>query len=361
MKVIQFIYSLGSGGAERLVVELSNRIAAKNNDKIVVMTLCDSKEPTNVHYIQDLSPEVEFVNLHCKRGLSFMSFWRVFFALKKEKADILHIHCGLLLFYAPLFILPRFRCIHTLHSLAPKCLQFNWCKPINKWLYKHRVQPICISRECMISYVNLYGLDNAICVLNGREPLHPSQHMPTDLKYLLKEIEPVVIHVAHISPAKNHARLFRTFERLYNENFKFQLIVIGKGFDIMWPQFSKHPCIHFLGEKKNVEDYLSFSDFIVLSSDYEGLPISLLEAMSLGVVPISTPAGGVVDVVKDGQNGYVSDKIDDESFYLKVKQALMEKGKISPQVIIKDFEEHYTMERCSNDYYNIYMRILHIN
>ena len=46
---------------------------------------------------------------------------------------------------------------------------------------------------------------------------------------------------------------------------------------------------------------MSLADYFVLSSDFEGLPLTLIEAMSMGITPICTPAGGVVDVIKDGK------------------------------------------------------------
>lgn len=66
-----------------------------------------------------------------------------------------------------------------------------------------------------------------------------------------------------------------------------------------------------------------------MSSKMEGLPISLLEAMSLGVIPVSTPAGGVCDVIRNGENGYISSSHTPEDFYRIVKDAIANIGNVS--------------------------------
>jgi glycosyltransferase involved in cell wall biosynthesis len=100
------------------------------------------------------------------------------------------------------------------------------------------------------------------------------------------------------------------------------------------------------------------ADFFVLSSDYEGLPMTMLEAMSMGVVPISTPAGGVVDVVEDDVTGYLTDSFDDEEFYRRVRQAISEKGRIPRERIRKHYEQHFSMETCAAKYYEAYKTAL---
>ena len=102
---------------------------------------------------------------------------------------------------------------------------------------------------------------------------------------------------------------------------------------------------------------MAMSDFFVLSSDAEGLPITLLEAMSMGVIPICTPVGGIVDVVKDGYNGFLSHHVDDESFYESVRRALINRKKIDRKTLIDEFKEKYSMEMCSKKYYKLYETI----
>lgn len=59
------------------------------------------------------------------------------------------------------------------------------------------------------------------------------------------------------------------------------------------------------GLQKDVRPYLSCMDIFMVASDFEGLPVALLEAMAMEVVPVVTEVGGMPEVVKGGTNGFV--------------------------------------------------------
>jgi glycosyltransferase involved in cell wall biosynthesis len=115
--------------------------------------------------------------------------------------------------------------------------------------------------------------------------------------------------------------------------------------------------IHFLGEKSNVGDYLYCSDALCISSLYEGLPLVCLEAMSLGKPILSTPAGGVPDVVIDSINGYISKDFTPNSYGEILHKFLLSPVRNSAH-IIEEFNEKYSMTICKNNYYNLYLKVL---
>lgn len=359
MKILLLSYSLSSGGAERFVVDLSNRLAENSQDEVVLLTTDDEDNPKNIHYLGDVSPKVRFINLHCKSGMAFNSFWRVLKTIKKEKPDIVHAHCNLLQLFLPALFVHHVKYVHTLHNLANECLQRQWMKTLYHWFYNHNIQAVTISKVCQRSYVELYGERNAICITNGREPMVPTGNIPADMTFLAESDVPVFVHVARCATQKNQPRLFKAFDRLQAEGVKFQLVVLGSGYEKEWmPKYLNNPQIHIVGERKNVADYMALADYFVLSSDFEGLPLTLLEAMSLGVIPVSTPAGGVVDVIENGHNGYVSSSIDDDEFYQVVKEALTGQKMISKDAIKQDYETHYSMKVCAQKYYGVYRKLL---
>ena len=70
MKIIEIIYSLSSGGAERFVVDLSNEFVAKGND-VLLCTLLDDKKNNRAFYKFELNQKIEYVNLgYEKLGIS---------------------------------------------------------------------------------------------------------------------------------------------------------------------------------------------------------------------------------------------------------------------------------------------------
>lgn len=352
MKILQISYSLASGGAERFVVDLCNRLSLRDDDEVVLATICDENNPSNIHYLSDISHNVRFINLHCSSGLSIKSIWRLFKVIIKEKPDIVHAHCNLVMLYVPAFLYKKATYVHTLHNLAEKCLVNIKLKLVNKYLYKKVVKPVTISNICHISFSKLYGINTDVLITNGREPIKPILDGVSDL--VLNSNWPVFIHVARCSPQKNQKRLFYAFDKLYNEGVKFELICIGSNYDIYKKIYFNHPQIHILGERSNIPDYMVLADYFVLSSDYEGLPLSLLEAMSMGITPICTPAGGIVDVIEDGKNGYITKGFTEIEYYEKIKSVIMTDNKISSTLIKQDFDNKYSMEICASNYYQLY-------
>lgn len=361
MRICQIALSLGGGGAERIVTGLSNRLVAMGNHDVVILTILDDRDPRNVHYMQELSPKVRVINLHCKSGLQAKAFWRVFKTIKQEKPDVVHIHFSPLLLLFPVLGLSGISFFHTIHSL-PERIWKNYGlvkRMVTSYLYKtQKIQPVTISPICQQSYRRLYKMANDICITNGSEPLKTTKKAEA-VEAEIKRIKPsadtlVFIHVARHHIVKNHKRLFDAFKNLEKDGYDFILIMVGDNYDSFITEHKDNKHIFFMGLKDNVGDYMAQADFFVLSSDYEGLPMTLLEAMSMGVIPISTPAGGIVDVIEDGKNGYISADFDDESFYQKIKQAINEKGRISPETIKNDYEKRFSMKSCAEAYYKAY-------
>ena len=80
--------------------------------------------------------------------------------------------------------------------------------------------------------------------------------------------------------------------------------------------------------------------------------------MSMGCIPISTPAGGVVDVIKDGENGLLCPTFETDDFLNTISKVFDRDFAINKEQIIKDYEENYTMEVCVSKYYNVYKDLL---
>ena len=281
--------------------------------------------------------------------------------LNSRHPDVVHLHANILLLLLPVLFCQKVNYVHTIHTLVTRQYPNGIIKRIANWLYrKGKVIPVTISQECHESYKECFGRQEDILITNGREALKTTEKLLSVKKELsdigVRQGTPVFLHVARHHPVKNHDRMFKTFQRLSNEGIDYQLIVIGDHYDVYEKQFNGHKQIHLIGARTNIGDYMSFADFFVLTSDKEGLPLSLLEAMSMGVIPVCTPAGGIKDVLRNGENGFMAKEVSDESFYQVVKQALYEGSKISRNSIIKEYKEKYSMEVCAKHYMDIYKK-----
>lgn len=140
---------------------------------------------------------------------------------------------------------------------------------------------------------------------------------PIDLKKLQgaalsanKEKE--IVSVGRLMPQKNHIMLIRAFANIHQQYPNYKLTIYGDG-----PERSKlielakdlnlSDYISFPGNVKDVHERILSSEVFVLSSDYEGMPNALIEAMCLGLPVISTKVSGATDLIHDYQNGIVID------------------------------------------------------
>lgn len=362
MKIIEIISSLSSGGAERFVVNLSNQLV-KEGHEIIICTLNDN-EKINFNK-QFMSEQIGYHSFQV-RGKNILTIWHdVYKYLSKEKPDVIHCHLAVLQYVFPFCLFHhRVQMVHTIHSM-PKYASggTKWHARLFKLLYKTELAiPVSISEECHQGYGEFYHLTNDTVIDNGVPQVITSPL----IDIVRKEVEgykscgptKVFVHVARCHEQKQQHILVEAFNRLNKEGIDFILLIIGAGFDSSeGVELQRLACdkIHFLGEKNNVGDYLQCSDYFCLSSRNEGLPISLLEAMSLGITPICTPVGGIKNVINHGVNGYLSTTIGVNDF-LATLQTAMDKS-IDKNLIINSYREYYSMEKCAEKYIGLFRKI----
>ena len=362
MKIIQFIYSLSSGGGEKFVVDLSNQLARLGHD-VIICILRNEYEEKNVFNRKFVNDGVKFHSLDIEPGFSYGKMKIVENYIIQNSPDVVHCHLNVIPYIFRLALINRkIKFFHTLHSLAEKTCGNGVQKYINYLYYKKEwIYPICISKLCQRSYIEFYHLKNAPYINNGRSLPQKS----TEFNVVVDEINTykytqstiVFTHVARFHEAKNQKLLIESFNKLDTEGIDFVLLVIGIGFDSdegLKLQDSACKRIKFLGIKSNVADYLMNSDAFCLSSSYEGMPLSLLEAISCGVTPICTPVGGITDIITDGVNGYLSEGLNVETYVRALKRYLA--SPIPADILVSYFKEHLSIEKCANLYEDLYKR-----
>jgi CDP-glycerol glycerophosphotransferase (TagB/SpsB family)/glycosyltransferase involved in cell wall biosynthesis len=122
------------------------------------------------------------------------------------------------------------------------------------------------------------------------------------------------VTVGRLSPEKNHARLIRSFARVHAERPETRLIVIGSGplqaeLDALIIRLRLDDVVWMLGHQSNPYAVMRYADCFVLSSDYEGQPMVVLEALVLGLPVVTVAFGSVEDSLPAG-SGLVVDGTD---------------------------------------------------
>ena len=112
-----------------------------------------------------------------------------------------------------------------------------------------------------------------------------------------------LLHVGRLAPTKDHATLLRAFALTRTHYPDLQLWMVGDGpLESSLRDLSKElglsDCVTFFGEQADVSPFLLAADLFVISSITEGLPVSLLEAMSAGLPAVVTDVGGMGEIAR---------------------------------------------------------------
>ncbi|UJP64161.1 glycosyltransferase [Mongoliitalea daihaiensis] len=117
---------------------------------------------------------------------------------------------------------------------------------------------------------------------------------------------------------------------------------------------------HMVGVQKQVVPYLSCMDLYMSSSEFEGLPVAMLEGMSCGLPVVATNAGGIAEVVQDGVEGYLC-AVENWQALTSLALRLIQDAELHAQMASaarRRVEEEFSMERMVQQLERIYDQVL---
>ena len=304
MRVLFLITSLGMGGAENILSNLSDGLVEKGCDiKIVCLR-------GNI-LVKPKSKNIEIVNLNFNHVKVFIDAFRIAKNIISDfKPDIVHAHMFHAIVLARLLRLfinyPKLIC--TAHSksfggIARSCiykltdsfsdLNTNVSDEATEFFIKNRV----------------FKRRNTMTVTNGidTEKFKKNESIRTTLRqqFDFSDQEFVFVAIGRFNEAKDYPNLLRAFS-LYLQKCSLcsKLVIIGDGdlraqIEVMIVEYQLEKNVILLGIRTDVNDLLNIADLFVLSSAWEGFGLVIAEAMSTERVVIATDCGGVKEVLGD--------------------------------------------------------------
>ena len=348
MNIIQIIPTLSAGGAERITVDICNKLSEKHNVYLVQLT----SNSQSSFYKNQLFDQVNYFNLNGKVGklFDFKVLFKLIKFIDNLKPEIIHGHLNISYLFFLSILFKSISFFYTIHNVADKeCLiikGISFRRLSKLYFLKKIISPITISPESQKSFQDFYKINSSVLIENGCYPKEKTK-LYSEVKMEVSNLrtnnkDVLFLTVGRFAPQKNHEMLVTVFNRLITEGLKVKLLIIGHGFDDskgLELQNKAVKGIYFLGPKENVSDYLFVCDAFCLSSLWEGLPITILEALSSGCVPICTPAGGVPNVILNESLGFISKNYSHDEYYLTIKDYLSKRKMIDRSILIEYFFE----------------------
>jgi len=365
MRIVHVIASFSGGGAERLVVSLCNEFATDANLDIHIISLFDIDSTMFLN--KDVSKYVTVHTLSKRLGFDFRILIRLFKLLKRLKPDVVNTHLKSFEYNVlSLMLNISIKYFHTIHSEAHLECPNTLNRRIRRIFFKRKVTPISISKKSSKSYANAYQLENDALIYNGREQLKT-----TDLFSQVKaEIESykhtpetkVFINVAHLVAVKGHQTLLKVFHDLIKKDEDIVLLIIGarrnNDEEIYGAieHFSSER-IQYLGVKSNVVDYLNAAHAMCIASTIEGVPITLIEAMSAQCIPIATSVGGIPEMITHNKNGLLARNTSEKAIFEAIKEFLNLSEDTKKQIeknLHDTYVDRFSIQRVASDYLALY-------
>ncbi|MGH9856527.1 MAG: glycosyltransferase, partial [Acidobacteriota bacterium] len=313
-RIFHLIKGLGRGGAEKL---LSEGARYRNRAKFDYGYgyFLDWKNAL-VADLEDSGSEVFCFN--CNNPASILlSPRRLSKFLKGWGADLIHCHLPLAGIAGRMAgRMAGIPVIYTEHNLQERYHPLT--RRLNLWTWNLQKKVVAVSAEVAESIRSVVnsGVVPVQIVQNGiaAESFVPSEADRIAIRQDLKipYDAPVVGTVAGFRRQKKLADWLKAASLILKTFPDCHFVIIGDGplrrpleADVKTLRLSKN--VHFTGVQQNVIPFYSTIDVYMISSVFEGLPIALLEAMAMRLPVVTTPAGGIPEVVIDGHTGFLVD------------------------------------------------------
>lgn len=317
--------SMNSGGAEKVIASISNEMA-NQGIKVIIIGVADYHEPSSFY---DLAPGVVYQTIKGKNEKRVPVVQRLIMLRK------------LLSSYKPNVVI----------SFLPNANVYTWLSLIGlrvPHIVSERNNPYIDPRSKLLRFLKrLSFIKSNGCVFQTNDAMHFYPKLVQDKSVIIKNpIElklsspnypklrnQTILAVGRLTEQKNYSCLLDAFNLFNKQNYnQYTLKIYGDGPEKnniidKCSKLNITQYVKMVGADNSWHEKEKFDAMYILSSDYEGMPNSLAEAMALGIPCISTdsPCGGSRELIEDGINGFLVPVGDSETLSEKMTQLVKQK------------------------------------
>jgi glycosyltransferase involved in cell wall biosynthesis len=334
-KVLHVIYSLYRGGAER-VIETQLLGADRRRFEYLVCSITGGGD-----MIDRMSNAGARVFLLGKRRRGDMTaVTKLANLIRHEHVDLLHLHTAPGMFWGTLAQIasgtgvPIVRTEHNPYSPQDLPAAFRWVFPR---FTRRASRVICVSGRVRQSFADRFPelAEKFVEVPNGirlqdYEKLPPRAECRAQFKLLPGA--KLLGTVGRMVPVKNHRLLIEALFRVRQTVPDVHLAIIGEGnlrdsLAAYAADLDLSECVSLVKETQKIDSFYGAIDIFCLSSNSEGMPLTLLEALASGVPVVSTEVGGIPEIIENGKTGYLVPKGSAEEMAKRIVDLLQNPSK----------------------------------
>lgn len=333
LNILQYIETSGPGGAETVLINLARHLDRNRFEPTVVL----HRSGWVSRQLAEYGIRTEIVP--CGRSWDISFLLRFMRTCRELKIDVIHSHLFGSGLYASLAgAVLRLPVVATFHNELFLPGQHQRFLSLKNFLLRNLADRIVLVADYMRDdYVTRggYSTSKMTTIYNGiefPERLSDSARKALRRELNLKDADLLVGHVANFRTPKGHRYLIEAAAEVCKRMPDARFILIGDpGDGSIETEVQKLAARHniedkiiILGFRSDVARLLSLIDVFVLSSLSEGHPLSVVEAMAAGRPVVVTKVGGLPEVVKDGQTGFLVEPKDPTALAERIVKLLSE-------------------------------------
>jgi glycosyltransferase involved in cell wall biosynthesis len=321
VKVMQIIARMNVGGPAVIVAELMRGLDKSAFEQILVTGYCDENE---ADYLDTVATDIKATRIAgLGRSVSLVADLKAFFGLvsliRKYKPDVIHTHtakAGVLGRLASLLAGRGAVRVHTFHG---HLLQGYFSGLITKLVIL--IEKFFAARTSVLIAIGSKVRDDLVAVGIGRAEKYrvffPGLPAP---KLIVKATAQsalgissetlYITFVGRLTQIKRPDRLLNVARECKARGLDLRFLVAGEG-ELF--ESSKARCereqlnVTFLGWRKDIDQIFAASDIAILTSDNEGIPLTLIQAAQAGLPIVATNVGSISDIVINESTGYLTE------------------------------------------------------
>ena len=283
---------------------------------------------------------------------------------RENEIDLIHCHLPWAGFLGRfVYSKTRIPVIYSEHNMQERYHMIT--KVLNRYSFNSQSLALGVSEDVTNSIKrNINPVLPVETLLNGvnTESFKSTGNLKIKTELGIPEKSKVIGNIAVFRFQKRLVEWLRAFKTIRNKNSDVYGIIVGAG-PLEHEVFSEckklglEGIVHFTGLKTNVKPYLEAMDIFMMSSSFEGLPIALLEAMSMKCAVISTNAGGIKEVIRHERDGLICDVNDWMKLAVYADMLLENNTKLEEMKFAarKRVEENFSLRQMVQELEKLYL------
>jgi len=370
MKIVHVISTCGAGGAQVFVKELIKQLKFIGHDvELWVMSRVIDTDLVNEQvlnfeklFISELNSydiPVKFLNkrLHKDWIKTTRNLREQYYRFKPE---IVHAHLESVTFHVVKAFSSKTNIVQTIHSSV---IHYPFLQKM--YLQKSISRYVAISNKVRSILINSLNLkpEKIVTIYNGIDlnKFKINRKNNTEVKK--------IISIGRLTKAKDYPNLFKAVDKLIqklnNQNIPLPSVnIVGTGemeneLKALTKKMNLDHMVSFLGVRQDIPELLKESDIYVMSSEWEGLSISLIEALASGIPIVATNAGSNNEVIENNVSGIIvpiknSEALAEGMYNLIINKDL--RDRLSKEAVKRS--KLFSIENCAKKHLEMYKELI---